>query len=64
MMTAPGDRHLEVLESLLAPLSTAGNLTADANLAALAVEHGAAIVSCDADFERFSGVIRVNPLRA
>ena len=64
MMMAPGDRHLDVLESLLAPLSTAGNLTADAHLAALALEHGAAVVSCDADFERFSGVIRVNPLKA
>jgi hypothetical protein len=64
MMMAAGDRHLDVLESLLAPLSTAGNLTADAHLAALALEHGAAVVSCDADFERFSGVVRVNPLKA
>lgn len=64
MMVAPGDTHLDVLEGLLAPLSTAGNRTTDAHLAALALEYGAAVVSCDADFERFSGVVRVNPLNA
>ncbi len=58
----PGDRHLDVFENLIGPLGTAGNLTTDAHLAALAIEHGAALVSCDADFERFSGVRRIDPL--
>lgn len=35
---------------------TAGNLTSDAHLAALAIEHGATLGSFDADFERFSGL--------
>lgn len=41
-----------------------GNLVPDAQLAALAVEHGVAIASADTDFLRFPGVRWVNPLRA
>lgn len=52
----PTVRHLSVLRGLLAPLGTAANLVNDAHLAALAVEHGAEIVSFDADFARFPGV--------
>jgi toxin-antitoxin system PIN domain toxin len=52
----PTIRHLGVLRGLLAPLGTAANLVNDAHLAALAVEHGADIVSFDADFARFPGV--------
>ena len=58
----PGDRHLTLLRQLLGPLGTAGNLMADAHLAALAIEHGAELNSCDADFSRFSGLRWVNPL--
>jgi len=43
------------------PLGTAGNLTDDAHLAALAIEHGAEL-STDNDFSRFEGVRWVNPL--
>ena len=39
-----------------------GNLTSDAHLAALAVEHGADFYSCDWDFARFKGLRWVNPL--
>ena len=35
---------------------TGGNLTTDAHLAALAVEHGATIGSFDRDFQRFAAV--------
>lgn len=56
-------RHLVVLRDLLAPLGTAGNLTTDAHLAALAVEHGAELFSCDADFSRFPGLRWTDPLR-
>ena len=34
----------------------------DAHLAALAVEHGAAIATTDRDFTRFPGLDIVNPL--
>jgi toxin-antitoxin system PIN domain toxin len=52
----PTVRHLGVLRGLLTQLGTAANLVSDAHLAALAVEHGAEIVSFDADFGRFPGV--------
>ncbi|MGH2711785.1 MAG: type II toxin-antitoxin system VapC family toxin [Actinomycetota bacterium] len=58
----PTDRHGAVLRDLLEPLGTAGNLTTDAHLAALAVEHGAELCSSDADFSRFPGVRWRNPL--
>jgi uncharacterized protein len=59
----PTDRHSAVLRELLRPLGTAGNLTADAHLAALAIEHGALLCSCDADFSRFQGLLWLDPLR-
>lgn len=59
---APTDRHAAVLRELLRPLGAAGNLTTDAHLAALALEHGAVLCSCDSDFGRFSGVRWEDPL--
>jgi toxin-antitoxin system PIN domain toxin len=49
-------KHSAGLRALLAPLGTGGNLTSDAHLAALAIEHGAELVSCDTDFARFAGL--------
>lgn len=60
----PTDRHSAVLRDLLGPLGTGGNLTTDAHLAALAIEHGAELCSCDADFSRFAGLRWSDPLRA
>jgi toxin-antitoxin system PIN domain toxin len=59
----PTERHASLLRQLLLPLGTAGNLTSDAHLAALAIEHGALLCSCDSDFSRFSGLRWVDPLR-
>ena len=58
----PTERHAAVLRELLEPLGTAGNLTTDAHLAALSIEHGAELCSSDADFSRFPRVKWVNPL--
>lgn len=58
----PSDRHAAVLRDLLEPLGTAANLTTDAHLAALAIEHGAELCSTDVDFSRFSGVRWTDPL--
>lgn len=52
----PTVRHLHVLSGLLTGSGTGGNLTSDAHLATLAVEHGGTVVSYDSDFGRFSGV--------
>lgn len=60
----PGDRHAIVLRRLLASSGMAGNLVSDAHLAALAIEHGAELCSCDTDFARFAGLRWVDPLRS
>jgi toxin-antitoxin system PIN domain toxin len=52
----PTARHASLLRGLLRDSGTSGNLTTDAHLAALALEHGADIVSYDRDFRRFAGV--------
>jgi len=52
----PTARHTELLAGLLQPLGTAANLVNDAHLAALALEHGAEVVSFDSDFSRFPGL--------
>lgn len=59
----PGEGHWPILRKLLRDSGTAGNLTSDAHLAAVAIELGASVCSTDADFERFPGIDRVNPLR-
>ena len=56
------ERHWPILKALLFPLGAAGNLTADAHLAALAIEHGARLCSTDNDFARFPGLRWINPL--
>jgi toxin-antitoxin system PIN domain toxin len=58
----PTNRHAAVLREMLTPLGTAGNLTSDAHLAALAIEHGATLCSCDNDFSRFPGLRWEDPL--
>jgi uncharacterized protein len=58
----PGDRHAAILFDLLRRLGTAGNLTTDAHLAALAIEHQAELHSTDVDFARFAGLRWRNPL--
>ena len=59
---APGSGHWPILRNLLRGTGTAGNLTSDAHVAALAIEYGAAVYSADHDFKRFPGVEHVNPL--
>lgn len=61
LIVHPTVRHAGLLRGLISAVGTAGNLTTDAHLAALAVEYGAAICSYDADFARFPGVTRLDP---
>jgi toxin-antitoxin system PIN domain toxin len=58
----PGPRHAEILFRLLRQVGVAGNLTTDAHLAALAIEHQARLASTDTDFARFPGLRWFNPL--
>lgn len=52
----PTPRHLDLMGGLLSDLGTGGNLVGDARLASLALDHGATVVTFDADFGRFAGV--------
>jgi toxin-antitoxin system PIN domain toxin len=58
----PTERHPEVLGQLLALPGIRGNLVHDADLAALAIEHGLILCSTDGDFARFPGLRWQNPL--
>lgn len=49
----PGPRHMVLLRSLIEHTGTAGNLTTDAHLAALALEQRATLATFDGDFHRF-----------
>jgi uncharacterized protein len=52
-------RHPSILRDLLQASGSAGNLTSDAHIAALAIEHRADIVTFDRNFERFSVRIHI-----
>jgi uncharacterized protein len=52
----PGPQHAHILRTLLLETGAGGNMTTDAHLAALAIEHGAQLCSFDYDFARFSGL--------
>lgn len=60
----PGREHWRILKELVTESGTAGNLTTDAHLAALAIEHGCQLCSTDSDFGRFTRLNWKNPLRA
>jgi len=61
-LVAESDGHWNLLQDMLRKSGTAGNLTSDAHLAAIASSLGASIVSCDTDFVRFPHVRWENPL--
>jgi len=58
----PTARHADVLRKLLTEGDLRGNLVTDAQLAALAIEHGVGICSVDSDFARFDGLEWLNPV--
>lgn len=58
----PGPRHLQLLGQMFDALGTAGSLTTDAHLAAIAIEHQCELCSNDTDFARFPGLRWRNPL--
>jgi toxin-antitoxin system PIN domain toxin len=60
----PGPSHAELLGELIVRYGIAGNLVPDAQLAALALEHGLAVCSTDTDFARFREIRWTNPLVA
>jgi uncharacterized protein len=59
---SPGPNHWPLLRMLLHAAGTAGNLSSDAHLAAMALERGAILCSTDNDFKRFPGLDHRNPI--
>jgi toxin-antitoxin system PIN domain toxin len=55
------DNQWRILRRLLTETGTSGNLTTDAHLAALAIAHGATLISCDCDFARYGQLSWENP---
>ncbi|MCX7011491.1 MAG: type II toxin-antitoxin system VapC family toxin [Candidatus Sumerlaeota bacterium] len=58
----PTERHWLVFQEMLRHGQASANLTTDAHLAALALEHGCELNSTDADFARFPRLKWRNPL--
>jgi uncharacterized protein len=58
----PGTGYAAILGDLLVRYEVTGNLVPDAQLAALALEHGLTVCSADTDFARFTEVSWTNPL--
>jgi uncharacterized protein len=52
----PGEGHWTLVEKLLKEAGTAGNLTTDAHIAALAIQWDCIVYSTDTDFARFPGI--------
>jgi len=57
----PGSSHLQLLQRVCEEAHAKGDLVADAVIAAIALEHGCAVVSLDRDFARFSSIQHVIP---
>ena len=58
----PTERHAAVFGELVRRYRPAAKLVPDAHLAALAIEHGAEIISADTDFARFVEVRWRDPI--
>lgn len=58
----PGAGYATLLGDLVRRYEVRGNLVPDAQLAALALEHGLTVCSADTDFARFAEVRWQNPL--
>ncbi|MES2596427.1 MAG: TA system VapC family ribonuclease toxin [Verrucomicrobiota bacterium] len=58
----PGIDHLSHFTAACQSVKAGPNLITDAHLAAIVMEHGATMASCDTDFGRFPGLPWVNPL--
>ncbi|HEX4838413.1 MAG TPA: TA system VapC family ribonuclease toxin [Solirubrobacteraceae bacterium] len=58
----PGSEHARILGDLITTYQVSGNLVPDAQLAALALEHGVTLCSTDTDFARFRELRWTNPL--
>ncbi len=61
-IVSPTERHWAILSGLLTSGQVSGTLVSDAHLAALAIEHGATLITNNRDFARFPGLNVAYPL--
>jgi uncharacterized protein len=59
-----GPEHVASVLDLLQRVGGGGNLSTDAQIAAVALHHGATLYTNDSDFRRFPGLRTKNPLAA
>ncbi|MBI2336357.1 MAG: PIN domain-containing protein [Deltaproteobacteria bacterium] len=52
----PQERYWDILKAAIRDTASTANLISDAHLATVATEHGASILTMDADFRRFKGI--------
>jgi toxin-antitoxin system PIN domain toxin len=64
VLIEPGERHWDILQRVMVDAQVSGPLVTDAEIAALALEHGCAVCTTDRDFRRFSGLRLIDPLAA
>jgi toxin-antitoxin system PIN domain toxin len=64
VMLEPGDAHWGILQQVMTDAQISGPMVTDAAIAALALEHGAALCTTDRDFRRFDGLRLIDPLAA
>jgi uncharacterized protein len=62
VVVGPGPRHWDVFATLCMGAGVKGNLVADAQHAAVAIESGCEWVTTDRDYTRFPGLRLVDPL--
>ncbi len=58
----PTDHHASILGGLIRRYDLRANMITDAQIAALAVEHGLTVYSADTDFARFAEITWINPV--
>lgn len=56
------EEHARLWSELLRAAGTGGDLTTDAWIAAIAIAHGASVLTLDSDFSRFPNLRRESPL--
>lgn len=62
-VVGPGPDHPAIFEQLCREAGATGKLVADAQHAAVAIEHACTLVSADSDFSRFPSLRWQHPLR-
>jgi uncharacterized protein len=60
---SPTEQHALILSGLIHDYQLRGNLVSDAEIVALAIEHGLTVCSADSDFARFREVAWLDPTR-